>query len=103
VVRKGNLVIANALGSGVLESAAWLGFLPAIAEPVIGERLSLPSVASWWCGEAPAREAVIANLPNLVIKATFPEQKLGTVFGRDLDAGERDALIARIRARPYAF
>jgi len=102
-IRKRNVVLANALGSGVMESAAWLGFLPAIAQELIGERLSLPSVASWWCGEAPARESVIANLPNLVIKATFPEQKLGTVFGRDLDAGESDALIARIRARPYAF
>jgi uncharacterized circularly permuted ATP-grasp superfamily protein/uncharacterized alpha-E superfamily protein len=103
VVRKGNLVIANALGSGVLESAAWLGFLPAIAEPVIGERLSLPSVASWWCGEAPAFESVIANLSHLVIKPAFPNQNLGPLFGRDLSTEEREALIARIRARPYAF
>ena len=102
-IRKGNVVVANALGSGVLESAAWLGFLPAIAEPLIGERLSLPSVASWWCGEAPAFESVIANLPRLVIKPAFPNQNLGALFGRDLSAEERAALIARIRARPHAF
>ena len=28
-IRKGNVAVANALGSGVLESAAWFGFLPA--------------------------------------------------------------------------
>ena len=28
VVRAGNVVVANALGSGVLESAAWMGFIP---------------------------------------------------------------------------
>ena len=44
-IRKGNVTLANALGSGVMESAAWLGFLPAIAQELIGERLSLPSVA----------------------------------------------------------
>jgi len=102
-IRKGSVVVSNALGSGVLESAAWLGFLPAIAEQLIGERLSLPSVASWWCGEAPAFESVIANLSQLVIKPAFPNQKLGALFGRDLNSEERDALIARIRARPYAF
>src|SRR6202012_853692 len=46
-IRKGSGLVANSRGSGVLESAAWLGFLPAIAEQMIGERLSLPSVASW--------------------------------------------------------
>jgi uncharacterized alpha-E superfamily protein len=102
-VRKGTVVVANALGSGVLESAAWLGFLPAIAEQLIGEKLSLPSVASWWCGEPPAFESVIANLSNLVIKPTFPNQKLEALFGSDLNAEERDALIARMRARPHAF
>jgi uncharacterized circularly permuted ATP-grasp superfamily protein/uncharacterized alpha-E superfamily protein len=102
-VRKGNVMVANALGSGVLESAAWLGFLPAIAERLIGEKLRLPSVASWWCGEPPAFESVIANLPNLVIKPSFPNQKLGPVFGSELNADERQALIARMRARPHAF
>ena len=55
----------NALGSGVLESAAWLGFLPALAERLIGERLTLPSVATWWCGERPAFESVIAQLSRI--------------------------------------
>jgi len=102
-IRKGNVVTSNALGSGVLESAAWLGFLPAIAQQLIGERLSLPSVASWWCGEPPAFDAVIANLQNLVIKPTFPNQNLDAAFGSDLDAAQRAALIERMRARPYAF
>jgi uncharacterized circularly permuted ATP-grasp superfamily protein/uncharacterized alpha-E superfamily protein len=102
-IRKGNVVVANALGSGVLESAAWLGFLPAVAEQLIGERLSLPSVASWWCGEPPALESVIANLPHLVIKPAFPNQNRAAVFGSDLGVDDREALIARIRARPHAF
>jgi uncharacterized circularly permuted ATP-grasp superfamily protein len=49
--RLGNVVIANSLGSGVLESTALHGFLPAINERLYGESLLLPSVASWWCGE----------------------------------------------------
>ena len=40
--RAGNVMIANALGSGVIESPALLGFLPAICESLLGERLALP-------------------------------------------------------------
>jgi len=39
----------------------------------------------------------------LVIKPAFPNQKFGAVFGSELDATEREALIARMRARPHAF
>jgi uncharacterized circularly permuted ATP-grasp superfamily protein/uncharacterized alpha-E superfamily protein len=103
VVRAGRVVLANALGSGVLESAAWLGFLPPIAEWLGNETLALPSVATWWCGERPALEHVIANIDQLVIKPTFPNQRFEPAFGRALDRKAKAALIARLRARPYAY
>jgi uncharacterized circularly permuted ATP-grasp superfamily protein/uncharacterized alpha-E superfamily protein len=103
VVRAGKVIIANALGSGVLESAAWMGFMPAISERLLGEKLRLPSVATWWCGETPALEYVIENIERLVIKPTFPNQRFDAVFGRDLAAAQRTALIDRLRARPHAY
>ena len=33
------------------------GFLPAISERLFGEKLVLPSLASWWCGETAALES----------------------------------------------
>jgi uncharacterized circularly permuted ATP-grasp superfamily protein/uncharacterized alpha-E superfamily protein len=103
VVRAGNVVIANPLGSGVLESAAWMGFIPAAAERLLGEKLRLPSVATWWCGEAPALSYVIENIERLVIKPAYPNQNFGAVFGRDLDAQARATLIERIQTRPHAY
>ncbi|MFI4914096.1 MAG: circularly permuted type 2 ATP-grasp protein [Steroidobacterales bacterium] len=102
-VRAGRVVLANALGSGVLESAAWLGFLPGAAGLLLGAALRLPSVASWWCGERPALDYAIANLERLVVKPAFPNQKFEPSFGRDLDGRARTALVARLRARPYAY
>src|SRR5277367_3543329 len=84
-VRAGRVVLANALGSGVLESAAWMGFMPAAAERLLGEKLRLPSVATWWCGERPALDYVLENIERLVIKPTYPNQKFFAVFGRDLE------------------
>ena len=102
-VRAGRVALANALGTGVLESAAWLGFLPRIAERLLGEPLLLPSVATWWCGERPALEYVIDNLDRLVIKPTYPNQRFEPVFGSALTAAARGTLIDRLRARPYAY
>ena len=45
-VRDGTVVIANALGSGVVEARALLSFLPALAPTVLGSDLMLPNVAT---------------------------------------------------------
>jgi uncharacterized circularly permuted ATP-grasp superfamily protein/uncharacterized alpha-E superfamily protein len=102
-VRANRVVMANALGTGVLESAAWLGFFPRIAERLLGEKLLLPSVATWWCGERPALEYVLTHLDKLVIKPTYPNQRFEPVFGRNLEGEKRKRLIQRLRARPYAY
>ena len=74
-VRAGSVVLANALGSGVLESAAWLGFLPGVARALLGESLRLPSVATWWCGERPALEYALAHSRSPGREADLPESE----------------------------
>jgi uncharacterized circularly permuted ATP-grasp superfamily protein/uncharacterized alpha-E superfamily protein len=103
-VRRGNVTIANALGSGLVESPALLAFLPSLCQRLLGEALALPSVATWWCGEEPALRYVIDHLPELVIKpAMFGMNAPEPVFGGALSAAERAELAQRIRARPTAF
>lgn len=102
-VRAGRILIANALGSGVLESAALFGFLPGISERLLGEPLAMPSVASWWCGEGPALEHVLENLDDLVIKPAFPSMRMETLFGHFLDADERRQIVDSIKAQPHAY
>lgn len=102
-IRAGNVLVANALGSGVLETCAFGGFYPAINEHLFGEPLAMPSIATWWCGESPALEYAVRNLEHLVIKPAYPSQRMEPVFGHTLDAGARATLIARMRAQPHAY
>lgn len=102
-VRQGRVLVANALGSGVLESPGLPGFLPAISQRLLGEELILPSIASWWCGEPAALEQAIEKMPDLLFKPAFPSQSFQPLLGRDLDAVQRQALAERLRARPYAY
>lgn len=102
-VRAGTVRVANALGSGVLESAAWQGFLPALAEQLIGESLLLPSVATWWCGEASVLPDVLDNLDHLLIKPAFPNSGVTPVDGRELPPVQLAALRQRIAAQPSLY
>jgi len=101
--RRGNVLIANSLGSSLLESGALLGFLPALSRRLLGEPLKMPSVATWWCGEPAALEAVIAKLDRLVIKPSFSQLPQFAVFGQDLGGDARASFIAGLRANPNNY
>jgi uncharacterized circularly permuted ATP-grasp superfamily protein/uncharacterized alpha-E superfamily protein len=70
-VRAGNVVVTNALGSGLVQSPAFMSFLPGLCKHLLEEKLQMPSIATWWCGQKTAREHVLKNLERLVIKPAF--------------------------------
>src|SRR5436190_13159722 len=101
--RAGNVAIANALGSGLLQSPAFMSFLPSVCRHLLGEELKLPSVATWWCGQAKEQQYVIENLDRIMVKPAFPTHLRKPVFGGALNANERAALAAAIGERPLDF
>ena len=72
VLRAGHLAMANMPGSGVLESPALHGFMPGLAQRLLGAPLALPSVDTWWCGEAAAAAEAQAMAEGLRWRRTFP-------------------------------
>ena len=106
-IRAGKVLVANALGSGFMESPALNGFLPAIARRELGEELRLPSLASWWCGERAAFEQVADDLSDKVIKATFPPSQPRPAFepmiGAAMDASQLRDVRRRIETDPDAY
>ncbi len=102
-VRAGNVVMANAMGSGLMESMAMKSSLPTLCRHLLGEELRLPSVASWWCGNDAERAYVIDHLPGLVIKPAFPALGFEPIFGATLSSAERTTLIEKIKRRPWYY
>jgi uncharacterized circularly permuted ATP-grasp superfamily protein/uncharacterized alpha-E superfamily protein len=101
--RAGNVVVANALGSGLVETPVFLAFLPGLCRHLLGEELKLPSVATWWCGQPKELQYVIDHLDEMVVKSAFGLRSQSLYFGAKLDAGERSELVAELRARPHDF
>jgi uncharacterized alpha-E superfamily protein len=101
--RAGNVTIANALGTGVIETPAILAFLPSLCRHLLGEDLRLPSVATWWCGQPKELKYVLDHLGELVVKRAFPRDTREPVFGETLSKAEKASLAEEIQSRPYDF
>jgi uncharacterized circularly permuted ATP-grasp superfamily protein/uncharacterized alpha-E superfamily protein len=99
----GNVKVANALGSGVIETAAIMPFLPGLSRHLTGERLKLPSVATWWCGQSYAFDWVIKHLDSVVLKPAFPSRGMEPVFAANLEQAEKGKLTAQIKAFPHEY
>ena len=107
-VRGQKIAIANALGSGVLEARALLGFMPALARELLGEPLELSNIATWWCGQPLEREAVLANLDRMVLAPALATQipgllDQGAVYGSGLTAQSKADLKASLQLRGMDF
>ena len=101
--RRGTVFLANALGAGVLESGALLGYLPHLSERLLGEELRLPSVATWWLGEPAAFEDAWQQLDHILIKPLERSPQEPAVFGQFLSSDAKEALRQRIALRPERY
>ncbi|REK07440.1 MAG: hypothetical protein DWQ37_21120 [Planctomycetota bacterium] len=101
--RSGNVVVANALGSGLVEAPALMAFLPEICRRLLGEELRVPSVRTWWCGDESSRRFVLSNLERLVVGPAFLSHTHRPVHAATLDRAERQQLAAEIEATPGRF
>src|ERR1043166_7473887 len=102
-VRAGNVVVANALGSGLLQSPAFMSFLPGLCQHILGEELKLPSVATWWCGQESARQHVLEHLDELVMKPAFRTRSIQMDPEKSLTDQEREELRRHIQFDPDLF
>ncbi|HEX2677972.1 MAG TPA: circularly permuted type 2 ATP-grasp protein [Polyangiales bacterium] len=103
-VRAGNVTVANALGSGVVECAAILPYLPALCRHLLGEDLALPSAPAKWCGDPGALDYVRDKLDELVVKPAFAVHSRGAqrepLYGAALSSAQKAELLASMTAHP---
>ncbi|MGD9536128.1 MAG: circularly permuted type 2 ATP-grasp protein [Alphaproteobacteria bacterium] len=107
-VRARNVVVANALGSGLVRCDALMAFMPGLCRKLLDADLMLPNVATWWCGHADAGTFALNNFDRLLVKPTFYngmprhndiEPTVGADFTPDLKALVR----ARIQSHGYDY
>ena len=103
-VRSGGVVLANALGGGVVESPALDAYLPLLSHALLGEELKFPDIATIWCGTEWGRKAALERLDSGMLRDAFDARPLFSrnstaKLGSDMSAEERADAVARIARR----
>lgn len=96
--RRGTVTVANALGIGLLESAALGPSWPALCHHLLGEELRTADADRWWCGDDGHRAAVHERLATLELHPLAPDGAV--IDARHADQATLEELHRRIDARP---
>lgn len=102
-VRKGNVAIANPLGSSILENTGLMAFLHGAFKYFLDEEPIIPMIATWWCGQKKEMDYVISNIDTLVIKNIERGRGFKTVKGNLLSKAQKEELIQKIRFQPFRY
>ncbi len=100
VYRSGRVAIANALGTGIADDKAIYAYVPQMIRYYLDEDPILPNVPTYLCREPDHLAHVLANLDNLVVKATSESGGYGMLIGCHATPTERAEFALRIKAQP---
>lgn len=102
-VRSRTVGVANSLGAGLVESAAFMSFMPRMCQFFLGEELLMPSVASWWCGQPKELNYVLEHLEDLIIQPAFRNRGKDGVTREKLASLSLSELTETIRKNPTRY
>jgi uncharacterized circularly permuted ATP-grasp superfamily protein/uncharacterized alpha-E superfamily protein len=103
-VRSGHVSLANPLGSSILENPGLMPFLQLISRHFLSADLILPTIATWWCGQAKELKYVLENIKSLVIKK-IQRSATGSssIDGASLSAAQLEVVKQQIKANPALY
>ena len=100
--RTNRIALANALGSGLVETPALMPFLERLSQKLLGTKLQLPSLDVWWLGEPSAYAFVMANLDAMIVRPCLGQDREPIIVGM-LEPAERKALEDKLRSQPGQY
>ncbi|MDE0355148.1 MAG: circularly permuted type 2 ATP-grasp protein [Deltaproteobacteria bacterium] len=101
--RTGNLVLANAPGTGVADDKSLYSYVPAIIRYFLGEEPILANVETHLCREPGGLAYTLEHLEELVVKEVGGAGGYGMLVGPHASAEERATYAERVRADPANF
>lgn len=101
--RAGNVVLANAVGTGVADDKSVYPFVPDMIRFYLSEEPILQNVPTWQCRKPADLSHVLAHLPELVVKETQGSGGYGMLIGPAATEAELDDFRARLQAKPHAY
>ncbi|MBM3270514.1 MAG: circularly permuted type 2 ATP-grasp protein, partial [Candidatus Sericytochromatia bacterium] len=100
---KGNVALANAVGTGVVDDKAVYTYVPDMIRFYLAEEPILQNVPTYRCRDEADRAYVVEHLEDLVVKAVGASGGYGMLVGPHAASGERAEFRERILADPRNY
>nr|WP_321452933.1 circularly permuted type 2 ATP-grasp protein [uncultured Carboxylicivirga sp.] len=101
--KKGNVVLANAPGTGVADDKAIYAYVPRIIKYYLGEDIILPNVQTYICDDEKDLKYVVDNIDKLVVKQTDASGGYGMLIGPKSTKAEQNEFIKKIKHNPRNY
>jgi uncharacterized circularly permuted ATP-grasp superfamily protein len=101
--RSGNVVLANAIGTGVADDKSVYPYVPDMIRFYLDEEPILANVPTWQCRKPEELSHVLAHLPELVVKETQGSGGYGMLVGPAASKAELEDFRQRLKANPAAY
>ncbi len=101
--RAGNVMLANAPGTGIADDKAIYSFIPEIIKFYIGEKPLLKNIPTWRCLEPDSLSYVLDNLSNLVVKEVHGSGGYGMLVGPAATKRELSTFRRKLTANPANY
>ncbi|MEM6785117.1 MAG: circularly permuted type 2 ATP-grasp protein [Bacteroidota bacterium] len=101
--REGNVVLANAIGTGVADDKALYAYVPDIIRYYLSEEPIIANVETYLLDRPDERAFVLDHLQDLVVKPVDESGGYGMLIGPHSTAEERAAFRTRIEAEPRRY
>ncbi|MDF3194889.1 MAG: hypothetical protein CVV09_15935 [Gammaproteobacteria bacterium HGW-Gammaproteobacteria-13] len=101
--RSGNVVLANAIGTGVADDKSIYPYVDDMIRFYLSEEPILKNVPTFQCRKPAELSHVLANLEQLVVKETQGSGGYGMLVGPAATKAEIEDFRARLIARPEAY
>ena len=101
--QKGNLGLANAIGTGVADDKVIYCYVPAMIKYYLGEDAILPNVETWLPFRDEDLKYTLENMENLVVKAANEAGGYGMIIGPAASKAEIEDFRAKVKAEPRNY
>jgi uncharacterized circularly permuted ATP-grasp superfamily protein len=101
--RAGNVMLANAIGTGIADDKAVYAYVPAIIRYYLGEDPILANIQTYMLTDRSQRNYVLEHLDELVVKAVGESGGYGMLIGPHSTAEQREEFRQRIMAEPRNY
>ena len=101
--RRGNVTLANAVGTGVADDKAVYAYMPRLIRYYLGEDPILQNVATHICREPAGLAFTLEHMEDLVVKPVGESGGYGITIGPRATAAELEAARAAVRADPAGW